>query len=152
MLNRIKHYFTLDCVIFTIMTVVLSIVFYFTTWDNTVNKITTEEFFKSFGTMVFSYFTVTTVMSFLFMILEKQINENGYIGHLISIGIVLSCVYGLGGGVFDWFPIFSIWSLYAFIVMMIVYTIVFFTMFHKNVEDSNKINEKLKKMQEKNNE
>lgn len=47
MLNRIKHYFTLDCVIFTIMTVVLSIVFYFTTWDNTVNKITTEEFFKS---------------------------------------------------------------------------------------------------------
>lgn len=152
MLNRIKHYFTLDCVIFTIMTVVLSIVFYFTTWDNTVNKITTEEFFKTFGTMVFSYFTVTTVMSFLFMILEKQINENGYIGHLISIGIVLSCVYGLGGGVFDWFPIFSIWSLYAFIVMMIVYTIVFFTMFHKNVEDSNKINEKLKKMQEKNNE
>lgn len=152
MLNRIKHYFTLDCVIFTIMTVVLSIVFYFTTWDNTVNKITTEEFFKSFGTMVLSYFTVTTVMSFLFMILEKQINENGYIGHLISIGIVLSCVYGLGGGVFDWFPIFSIWSLYAFIVMMIVYTIVFFTMFHKNVEDSNKINEKLKKMQEKNNE
>lgn len=152
MLNRIKHYFTLDCVIFTIMTVVLSIVYYFTTWDNTVNKITTEEFFKSFGTMVFSYFTVTTVMSFLFMILEKQINENGYIGHLISIGIVLSCVYGLGGGVFDWFPIFSIWSLYAFIVMMIVYTIVFFTMFHKNVEDSNKINEKLKKMQEKNNE
>lgn len=152
MLNRIKHYFTLDCVIFTIMTVVLSIVFYFTTWDNTVNKITTEEFFKSFGTMVFSYFTVTTVMSFLFMILEKQINENGYIGHLISIGIVLSCVYGLGGGVFDWFPIFSIWSLYAFIVMMIVYIGVFFTMFHKNVEDSNKINEKLKKMQEKNNE
>lgn len=152
MLNRIKHYFTLDCVIFTIMTVVLSIVFYFTTWDNTVNKITTEEFFKTFGTMVFSYFTVTTVMSFLFMILEKQINENGYIGHLISMGIVLSCVYGLGGGVFDWFPIFSIWSLYAFIVMMIVYTIVFFTMFHKNVEDSNKINEKLKKMQEKNNE
>lgn len=152
MLNRIKHYFTLDCVIFTIMTVVLSIVFYFTTWDNTVNKITTEEFFKTFGTMVFSYFTVTTVMSFLFMILEKQINENGYIGHLISMVIVLSCVYGLGGGVFDWFPIFSIWSLYAFIVMMIVYTIVFFTMFHKNVEDSNKINEKLKKMQEKNNE
>lgn len=152
MLNRIKHYFTLDCVIFTIMTVVLSIVYYFTTWDNTVNKITTEEFFKSFGTMVFSYFTVTTVMSFLFMILEKQINENGYIGHLISIGIVLSCVYGLGGGVFDWFPIFSIWSLYAFIVMMIVYIGVFFTMFHKNVEDSNKINEKLKKMQEKNNE
>lgn len=152
MLNRIKHYFTLDCVIFTIMTVVLSIVFYFTTWDNTVNKITTEEFFKTFGTMVFSYFTVTTVMSFLFMILEKQINENGYIGHLISIGIVLSCVYGLGGGVFDWFPIFSIWSLYAFIVMMIVYIGVFFTMFHKNVEDSNKINEKLKKMQEKNNE
>ena len=152
MLNRIKHYFTLDCVIFTIMTVVLSIVFYFTNWDNTVNKITTEEFFKTFGTMVFSYFTVTTVMSFLFMILEKQINENGYIGHLISIGIVLSCVYGLGGGVFDWFPIFSIWSLYAFIVMMIVYIGVFFTMFHKNVEDSNKINEKLKKMQEKNNE
>lgn len=152
MLNKIKHYFTLDCVIFTIMTVVLSIVYYFTTWDNTVNKITTEEFFKTFGTMVFSYFTVTTVMAFLFMILEKQINENGYIGHLISIGIVLSCVYGLGGGVFDWFPIFSIWSLYAFIVMMIVYTIVFFTMFHKNVEDSNKINEKLKKMQEKNNE
>ncbi len=73
MLNRIKHYFTLDCVIFTIMTVVLSIVFYFTTWDSTVNKITTEEFFKTFGTMVFSYFTVTTVMSFLFMILEKQI-------------------------------------------------------------------------------
>lgn len=152
MLNRIKHYFTLDCVIFTIMTVVLSIVYYFTTWDNTVNKITTEEFFKTFGTMVFSYFTVTTVMAFLFMILEKQINENGYIGHLISIGIVLSCVYGLGGGVFDWFPIFSIWSLYAFIVMMIVYIGVFFTMFHKNVEDSNKINEKLKKMQEKNNE
>lgn len=152
MLNRIKHYFTLDCVIFTIMTVVLSIVYYFATWDNTVNKITTEEFFKTFGTMVFSYFTVTTVMAFLFMILEKQINENGYIGHLISIGIVLSCVYGLGGGVFDWFPIFSIWSLYAFIVMMIVYIGVFFTMFHKNVEDSNKINEKLKKMQEKNNE
>lgn len=152
MLNRIKHYFTLDCVIFTIMTVVLSIVFYFATWDNTVNKITTEEFFKTFGTMVFSYFTVTTVMAFLFMILEKQINENGYIGHLISIGIVLSCVYGLGGGVFDWFPIFSIWSLYAFIVLMIVYIGVFFTMFHKNVEDSNKINEKLKKMQEKNNE
>ncbi len=152
MLNRIKHYFTLDCVIFTIMTVVLSIVYYFTTWDNTVNKITTEEFFKTFGTMVFSYFTVTTVMAFLFMILERPIKENGYIGHLISIGIVLSCVYGLGGGVFDWFPIFSIWSLYAFIVMMIVYTIVFFTMFHKNVEDSNKINEKLKKMQEKNNE
>lgn len=152
MLNRIKHYFTLDCVIFTIMTVVLSIVFYFTTWDSTVKTITTEEFFKSFGTMVFSYFTVTTVMAFLFMILEKQINENGYIGHLISMTIVLSCVYGLGGGVFDWFPIFSIWSLYAFIVLMIVYTIVFFTMFHKNVEDSNKINEKLKKMQEKNNE
>lgn len=152
MLNRIKHYFTLDCVIFTIMTVVLSIVYYFATWDNTVNKITTEEFFKSFGTMIFSYFTVTTVMAFLFMILEKQINENGYIGHLISIGIVLSCVYGLGGGVFDWFPIFSIWSLYAFIVLMIVYIGVFFTMFHKNVEDSNKINEKLKKIQEKNNE
>lgn len=152
MLNRIKHYFTLDCVIFTIMTVILSIVFYFTTWNNTVNKITTEEFFKTFGTMVFSYFTVTTVMAFLFMILERPIKENGYIGHLISIGIVLSCVYGLGGGVFDWFPIFSIWSLYAFIVMIIVYTIVFFTMFHKNVEDSNKINEKLKKMQEKNNE
>ena len=152
MLNRIKHYFTLDCVIFTIMTVVLSIVFYFATWDNTVKTITVEELFKTFGTMVFSYFTVTTVMAFLFMILEKQINENGYIGHLISIGIVLSCVYGLGGGVFDWFPIFSIWSLYAFIVLMIVYIGVFFTMFHKNVEDSNKINEKIKKMQEKNNE
>lgn len=152
MLNRIKHYFTLDCVIFTIMTVVLSIVFYFATWDSTVKTITVEGLFKTFGTMVFSYFTVTTVMAFLFMILERPIKENGYIGHLISIGIVLSCVYGLGGGVFDWFPIFSIWSLYAFIVLMIVYTIVFFTMFYKNVEDSNKINEKLKKMQEKNNE
>ena len=152
MLNRIKHYFTLDCVIFTIMTVVLSIVFYFATWDSTVKTITVEGLFKTFGTMVFSYFTVTTVMTFLFMILEKQINENGYIGHLISMAIVLSCVYGLGGGVFNWFHIFAIWSLYAFIVLMIVYTIVFFTMFHKNVEDSNKINEKLKKIQEKNNE
>ena len=70
MLNRIKHYFTLDCVIFTIMTVVLSIVYYFATWDSTVKTITAEGLFKTFGTMVFSYFTVTTVMSFLFMILE----------------------------------------------------------------------------------
>lgn len=46
MLNRIKHYFTLDCVIFTIMTVVLSIVYYFATWDSTVKTITVEDFSK----------------------------------------------------------------------------------------------------------
>lgn len=78
MLNRIKHYFTLDCVIFTIMTVVLSIVFYFTTWDSTVKTITTEEFFKSFGTMVFSYFTVTTVMG-IFVYDFRKTNKRKWI-------------------------------------------------------------------------
>lgn len=152
MLEKLKSYFKLDCVIFTIMTVVLSIIYYLATWDNTVKTITVKELYKTFGTMILSYFTVTTVIAFLFMILEKPIKENGYIGYLISIAIVLSCVYGLGGGVFDWFPILSIWSLYTFIVIVVVYISVFFIMFHKNVEDSNKINEKLNKFQEKNNE
>lgn len=152
MLAKIKHYFTLDCVIFTIMTVVLSVVYLLTNWDDTIRNTTTEEMFKTFGKITLSYFTVTTVMAFLFMVLEKFVNENGYLGHLVSMGIVLSCVYGLGGGVFKWFPIFSKWSLYTLIVIIIVYIIVFFTMFYRNVEDSNKINKKLKKMQEKNNE
>lgn len=149
MLNKIKYYFTLDCVTFTIMTVVLSGVYYFFDIGHNVPNV---NYLKVFAEIIFSYFAVTTVISFLFLVFEKFINTESIVGHFVAIAIVCSTVYGLGGGVFHWFPVFSYWSLFTLGVIVVVYVIVFLTIFYKNVEDSNKINDKLKEMQEENNE
>lgn len=149
MLEKIKYYFTLDCVTFTIMTVVLSGVYYlFDIGQNEPNV----NYLKVFAQIIFSYFSVTTVISVLFLIFEKFIKTESIASHFVAIAIVCSTVYGLGGGVFHWFPVFSYWSVFTLGVIVIVYVCVFLIAFYKNVEDSNKINDKLKKIQEENNE
>lgn len=149
MLKKIKYYFTLDCVIFTIMTVVLSVAYYlFDIGQNEPNV----NCLKVFAQIVFSYFSVTTVISVLFLIFEKFIKTESIAGYFVSMAIVCSIVYGIGGGVFHWFPVFSYWSVFTLGVIVVVYVCVFLTVFYNNVEDSNKINEKLKEMQEGNDE
>ena len=66
--------------------------------------------------------------------------------------IVIASVFGLGGGVYKWFPILSWWSLGALAVIFIVYFSVYFLMFTKNIDATNQINKQLKEMQEAENE
>lgn len=150
MLNKIKEYFVLDCVIFTVMTVVLSVVYKAFGVFEAIGA--DDNFFEYFTDTIFSYFTVTTTITFLFFVFHKITDQGGIVGHLASMLIVVATVYGLGSGVFHWFPLFSMWSLYTFLVIVFVYVIVFVSVFRKDVEISNQINKKLKDMQEERNE
>ncbi|MBQ1991409.1 MAG: DUF3021 family protein, partial [Clostridia bacterium] len=61
-------------------------------------------------------------------------------------------VFGLGGFVYQWFPIFSWWTLATLGIIFVVYFSVHFILFTKNIDATNEINKKLKEMQEAENE
>lgn len=145
MLKKIKFFLILNCVSFTIMTFVLNM---FYIMSGAVD--TNEQF--GYVTLTMQYLSVTTVMSVLFFIFDKIVNSNEIYGHLTSLLIVTVTVYGLGGGVYKWFPIFSWYTLVTLDIILVIYFAVYFLLFAKNIEASNQINKKLKEMQEAENE
>lgn len=145
MLKRIKSYFILNCVTFTIMTVVLNIFYITSGIASTINK-------TGYIQLTLQYLSVTTVMSILFFAFDKLLQKEEVYSHLIALMIVMVTVYGLGGGVYKWFPIFSSATLVTLAIILIIYFAVYFTLFAKNIEASNHINQKLKEMQEAENE
>lgn len=145
MLKKIKSYFILNCVVFTVMSFVLNVFFVIT--DN-VREMNTG----GYVTLTMQYLSVTTVMSSLFFILDKIICKDEMYSHIISLLIVIATVFGLGGGVYRWFPVLSWWSLGTLVVIFVVYFSVYFLLFTKNIDASNEINKKLKEMQEAENE
>ena len=145
MLKKIKSYFILNCVTFTIMTVVLNIFYITSGIASTINK-------TGYIQLTLQYLSVTTVMSTLFFAFDKLIHKEEIYSHLIALMIVMVTVYGLGGGVYKWFPIFSWYTLATLVIILVIYFAVYFTLFAKNIEASNHINQKLKEMQEAENE
>ncbi len=145
MIKKIKLYLQLDCIIFTAMTVVLNL-FYILTG---LYKEITVSYFE----LTFQYLTVTTIMTVLFFIFDKILNsDNAIVAHLVSIAIVVGTVFILGGGIFKWFNIMSLWSLAVLGIIFVVYSTVYFLTFYRNVSETQKINDMLKEAREENNE
>ena len=145
MIKKLKSYFVLNCTVFTLMTFVLNMLFIIT--DN-VREMNTG----GYVTITLQYLSVTTAMCILLFIFDKIVSQDEMYSHITSLLIVIASVFGLGGGVYKWFPILSWWSLGALAVIFIVYFSVYFLMFTKNIDATNQINKQLKEMQEAENE
>lgn len=145
MLKKIKSYFILNCVVFTIMSFVLNMVFIVTGNAEEMN-------IAGYVTTTLQYLSVTTVMSVLFFIFDKIVRKDEMYSHITALLIVIATVFGLGGGVYKWFPVISWWSLGTLVIIFVVYFSVYFLLFAKNIDASNQINKKLEEMQEEENE
>lgn len=141
MLKKIKFYFILNCLSFTIMTFALNLFYITSGIVDEINKL-------GYVQLTLQYLSVTTVISLLFFAFDKLIKKDEIYSHLISLLIVMASVYGLGGGVYKWFPIFSWDTPITLGIILIIYFAVYFLLFAKNIEASNQINKKLKEMQE----
>lgn len=145
MIKKIKLYLQLDCITFTAMTVVLNL-FYILTG---LYKEITVSYFE----LTFQYLTVTTIMSALFFLCDKLLkSDNAIIAHMVAIAIVIGTVFIVGGGIFKWFNIMSLWSLAVLGIIFVVYSTVYFLAFYRNVNETQKINDILKETREENNE
>ncbi|MEE0264750.1 MAG: hypothetical protein UD936_03900 [Acutalibacteraceae bacterium] len=145
MLKNIKKFFILDCIVFTILSFVLNMFFIITGNMQEMNR-------AGYVTTTLQYLSVTTVICILFFIFQKIISKDEMYSYITALLIVIASVFGLGGGVYKWFPILSWWSLVALAVIFIVYFSVYFLMFTKNIDATNQINKQLKEMQEAENE
>lgn len=145
MFKRIKFFLILNCVAFTIMSLVLNLIYILAG-----SAKTNEQF--GYVTLTMQYLSVTTVMSILFFFFDKGDGKNDIYNHLTSLLIVVATVFGLGGGVYHWFPLISWYTIATLGVILVIYFVVYFLLFAKNVEASNQINKKLEEMQEAENE
>ena len=145
MLKRIKTYFVLNCTVFTLMSFALNIMYMITGITYEINQ-------AGYTTLTLQYLSVTTIMCILFFIFDKVVRQDEMYSHITALLIVVATVFGLGGGVYKWFPIISWWSLGALAVIFIVYFSVYFLLFTKNIDATNQINKKLEEMQEAENE
>lgn len=145
MAKKIKFYLQRDCIIFTTMTVVLNL-FYMLTGLK-------EAMTSNYSDLTFQFLAVATIMSVLFFIFDKMLNsDNAIIAHLVAILIVVGTVFIVGGGIFKWFNIMSLWSLAVLGIIFVVYSAVYFLAFYKNVSETQKINDMLKEAREEDNE
>ncbi len=145
MLKNIKKFFILDCIVFTILSFVLNMFFIITGNMHEMNT-------TGYVTTTMQYLSTTTTICILFFLFQKIISKDEMYSHITSLLIVIATVFGLGGGIYKWFPIISWWSLGALAVIFIVYFSVYFLLFAKNIDATNQINKKLEEMQEDENE
>lgn len=141
MFKKIKEYFVLDAVVFTIMTVVLSAVYKIMDIDVSTSI--------SYPDLIFQYFAVTSTMAVLFLLADIFLGSKSKLTNtILSICIVVGTVFIEGGYFFRWFTFNLLTIILVLAVIIVVYFSVYFIMFARNLEDSNEINEKLKKIQE----
>lgn len=145
MFEKIKFYIKMDCEIFTLVTLVLNLIYIISGSAESVNS-------EGYVKLTMEYLSVSTVITALFFVFEKVIRKTGASGHIISLLIVVCSVYGIGGGLYGWFPIASMWTLATFGVILIVYGAVYLLDFAGNIKASKYINEKLRKNREGNDE
>ena len=141
MLKRIKAYFLLNCTVFTLMSFALNMLFIITDNVSEMNS-------GGYITITLQYLSVTTVMCALLFIFDKIVSKDEMYSHITALLIVIATVFGLGGGVYKWFPIMSWWALSALAIIFIIYFSVYFLLFAKNIDATNQINKKLEEMQE----
>lgn len=141
MLQKIKSYLIMDCIIFTVMSVVLN-AFYMVTGI-------AGEIHKSYTELTMEYFAASTTMAVLFFIADRFLVANDIKSHITAASIVVSTVFIEGGWGFGWFKVTSVMALIVLIIIVVIYTIVYFLIYAKNVDDSKRINKKLEIMQEK---
>ena len=145
MIKKIKEYIILDCIIFTIMSVVLNL-FYITTGLS-------EKLTVGYIDYSLQLFAVSTTIAVLFFISELIFGQiTGIKDHLVSACIVVGTVFVEGGWCFHWLDFNLITILLVLLIIVVVYMTVYFIMFAKNVGDSNEINRKLKQLKEEENE
>lgn len=145
MFKRIKDFLILNCVVFTIMSMVLNILYIITDVVKTSEQL-------GYVTITMQYLSVTTVMCFLLFLFDKIVSKHEMYSHITALLIVIATVFSLGGFVYKWFPIFSWWTLATLGIIFVVYFSVHFILFTKNIDATNEINKKLKEMQEEENE
>ena len=93
MLNKIKRYIILDCVIFTVMSVILG-VFY-----STFNTLSEDGAF--YLNISMEHFAVATTISLLFFLINLIMEKiEGIKSHLIALCIVIGTVFIEGGWLF----------------------------------------------------
>lgn len=145
MFKRIKDFCVLNCVVFTVMSLVLNLIYIIT------DVVKTSEQF-GYVVITMQYLSVTTVMCFLLFLFDKIVSKDEMYSHIIALIIVIATVFGLGGYVYEWFPIFSGWSLATLGIIFLIYFLVRFIVFAKDIDASKQINKKLEEMQEEENE
>ena len=124
MLKKIKFFLVLNCVTFTIMSLVLNLIYILS------GAVENEGQF-GYVTLTMQYLSVTTIMSVLFFFFDKGNGKNDIYNHLTSLLIVVGTVFGLGGGVYKWFPIFSGYTLITLGIILVIYFAVYFLLFAK---------------------
>ena len=145
MFKRIKDFLVLNCVVFTIMSMVLNMLYIITDVVKTSEQL-------GYVTITMQYLSVTTVVCFLLFLFDKIVSKKEMYSHITALLIVIATVFGLGGFVYQWFPIFSWWTLATLGIIFVVYFSVHFILFTKNIDATNEINKKLEEMQEEENE
>lgn len=145
MIAKLKRYFLLDCTVFAIMTVVLQL---FYRVSGLMDEFA-EKSFLDYSNIILQYFAVSTTMAFLFFLCDVIFgNSDRITGHLISLIIVVGTVFLEGGLLFKWFNVASIYTLWVLLIIAIIYCLVWFLCFAKDVDDSKQINKKITEMQE----
>lgn len=141
MIKRIKWYLQLDCIIFTAMTVVLNLFYTLSGLKDVISV--------SYFDLTIEYLTVTTIMSVLFFLCHNIVNgDNAILAHTVSMAIVVGTVFIVGGMIFSWFNILSLWSAAVIGIIFVIYFAVYFLAFYRNVNETQRINDMLKKARE----
>lgn len=133
-LKRIPQYIIMCCVSFTVCVMILSAIH---TWYDLMATVAWVANFELFAVCL----AITILMFFTDSFTE---NLPLPVVSLIQFADVILCVFGLGGLVFDWFPINFHWFVIVFAIDAVIYLLVFLVMYYVNSRLSNEINEKIK--------
>lgn len=149
MIEKIKKYFILDCVVFTLMTIVIQTFYKVSGFIEYFSSMSFVDYYN----IILQYFAVSTTMAFLFFVSDLIFGDiDGIKSHILSLAIVVGTVFSEGGLLFKWFDLKSVYTLLVLLIIAIIYCIVWFLGYAKDVDDFKQINKKIAENQEVENE
>lgn len=132
-----KNCISCNCISFTVVAVILSVLAYIP--DMTM-EITHVTYLQLFG--------CTTLIAFLMYFTSKIQVESQIVASLISIFNIAIVVFGVGGGIFRWFPWELKYIAEVAIILILVFIVTNYMMIWQNNELAKSINEKIKAREE----
>lgn len=112
----------IDCISYTILSIIISILAFIPSLAMPINHIT-----------CLSLFLVTTLISILIVMTSNIDIESFWVENILYIIEVCIIVYSIGGGIFHWFPLELYYLIEAGMICIIVYittSVIIYWYFH----------------------
>lgn len=137
-MEKLKLYdiFRIDCISFTLVCAILSALAYI---PGLVMDIT-----HVFNLQLFCCTTAIGVLSYLTSMFPVK---SPFLADLIILLDISAVIFGMGGGIFKWFPWKLKYIILTAFIIIIVYTITNGVIIRQNIKIANAINKKLKEAQ-----